>query len=190
MSVFLLDLFIGGTRRMKDKKTIRRGTIYYAELDPVKGSEQGGYRPVLILQNNTGNEYSPTVIIAAITSRIKSKLPTHVKLKEMKGLEKDSVVLLEQIRTIDKCRLDEQIGYLSRHQMKKVDEALRISVGVKKMDKPILMTLCPVCAKPFYESDEHYIKRADLHQKIKSQCMFCNVREGYDYLVRKKYNDK
>ena len=170
---------------------IRRGDIYYADLRPVIGSEQGGIRPVLIIQNDTGNRHSPTVIVAAITSKLtKPKLPTHVKLKEMKGLEKDSVVLLEQIRTIDKCRLDEQIGYLNRHQMKKVDEALRISVGVKKMDKPILMTLCPVCAKPFYESDEHYIKRADLHQKIKSQCMFCNVREGYDYLVRKKYNDR
>lgn len=172
---------------MKDKNVIRRGTLYYGDLDPVKGSEQGGYRPVLILQNNIGNEYSPTVIVAPITSRIKSKLPTHVKLKDMKGLEKDSVVLLEQIRTIDKIRLDEKIGCLNRFQMRKVDEALRISVGVKKMDKPILMTLCPVCAKPFYESDEHYIKRADLHQKFKSDCMFCNVRTGYDYLIRKKY---
>jgi mRNA interferase MazF len=115
------------------------------------------------------------------------KLPTHVKLKEMKGLEKDSVVLLEQIRTLDKSRLDERIGFLNRYQMRKVDEALRISTGVKKMDKPIVMTLCPVCAKPFYESDEHYIKRADLHQKIKGDCMFCNVRTGYDYLIRKKY---
>ena len=148
---------------MKEKKVIRRGSIYYADLDPVRGSEQGGYRPVLILQNNIGNDYSPTIIVAAITSRVKSKLPTHVKLKDMKGLEKDSVVLLEQIRTIDKSRLDEKIGFLNRYQMRKVDEALRISVGVKKMDKPILMTLCPGCAKPFYESDEHYIKRADLH---------------------------
>lgn len=106
----------------------------------------------------------------------------------MKGLDKDSVVLLEQIRTIDKSRLDENIGYLNRYQMRKVDEALRISVGVKKMDKPILVTLCPVCAKPFYESAEHYIKRADLHQKIKSECMFCNIRTGYDYLIRKKYS--
>lgn len=173
---------------MKEKKVIRRGSIYYADLDPVRGSEQGGNRPVLILQNNIGNEYSPTVIIAAITSKIKTKLPTHVKLRDMKGLEKDSVVLLEQIRTIDKSRLDGEIGHLNRYQMRKVDEALRVSVGVKKMDKPILMTLCPVCAKPFYESDEHYIKRADLHQKIKSECMFCNVRTGYDYYVRKKYN--
>ena len=172
---------------MKAKKIIRRGTVYYADLDPVRGSEQGGYRPVLILQNNIGNEHSPTVIIASITSRTKNKLPTHVKLKDMKGLEKDSVVLLEQLRTIDKSRLDEQIGNLTRHQMKKVDEAIRISMGVKKMDKPILMTLCPVCAKPIYESDEHYIKRADLHQKIKGDCMFCNVRTGYDYLIRKKY---
>lgn len=172
---------------MKEKKIFRRGSIYYADLDPVRGSEQGGYRPVLILQNNIGNDYSPTIIIAAITSKVKTKMPTHVRLKDMKGLEKDSVVLLEQIRTIDKSRLDEKIGFLSHYQMRKVDEAIRISVGVKKMDKPILMTLCPVCAKPFYESGEHYIKRADLHQKVKTECMFCNVRSGYDYLIRKKY---
>lgn len=172
---------------MEDKKRIRRGSIYYADLEPVKGSEQGGYRPVLILQNDIGNEYSPTVIVASITSRVKTKLPTHVKLKEMKGLDKDSVVLLEQIRTLDKSRLDEKIGYLNRYQMGKVDEALRISTGVRKIDKPILITLCPVCAKPFYESEDHYIKRADLHQKIKSDCMFCNIRTGYDYLIRKKY---
>lgn len=80
---------------MKERRAIRSGSIYYADLDPVRGSEQGGYRPVLILQNNIGNDYSPTIIIAAITSRVKSKLPTHVKLKDMKGLEKDSVVLRE-----------------------------------------------------------------------------------------------
>lgn len=173
-----------------NKKIIRRGNVFYADLEPVRGSEQGGYRPVLIIQNNRGNEYSPTVIIAAITSRPKTKLPTHVPLAEMKGLEKDSVVLLEQVRTLDKKRLDDYICSLNRGQMLKVDEALRVSVGIKKLDKPILLTLCPRCAKPFYESEEHYIKRADLHQNVKGECMFCNVRSGYDYLIRKKYNDK
>ena len=149
---------------------VKRGDIFYADLSPVVGSEQGGLRPVLIVQNDVGNKYSPTVIAAAITSRMnKAKLPTHIELDANKyQIVKNSVVLLEQIRTIDKSRLDEKIGFLNRYQMRKVDEALRISVGVKKMDKPILMTLCPGCAKPFYESDEHYIKRADLHQKIKT----------------------
>lgn len=142
---------------------------------------------LLILQNNVGNEYSSTVIIAAITSRMKTKLPIHIALKDMKGLEKNSVVLLEQLRTLDKSRLEDYIGYLNRYEMRKVDEALRISVGVKKLDKPIVMTLCPRCAKPFYESEEHYIKRADVHQRLKDLCMFCSVRQGYDYLIRKKY---
>lgn len=172
---------------MEEKMMIKRGSIFFADLNPVQGSEQGGYRPVLIIQNNIGNAYSPTVIIAPITSRIKTKLPTHVRLKEMKGLEKHSVVLLEQIRTLDKKRLDERIGYLNLYEMRKVDEALRVSVGMKKLDKPIVLTLCPVCAKPFYESEEHYIKRADLYQKRKEECMFCNLRMGYDYLIRRKY---
>ena len=115
---------------MKEKKVIRRGSIYYADLDPVRGSEQGGYRPVLILQNNIGNDYSPTIIVAAITSRVKSKLPTHVKLKDMKGLEKDSVVLLEQIRTIDKKRLDSYIGHLSDTHIVNINNAICISLGI------------------------------------------------------------
>lgn len=171
-----------------EEREIRRGDIYHADLNPIFGSEQGGYRPVLIIQNNMGNKYSPTVIVAAITSQPKTKLPTHVPLKEIAGLEKHSVVLLEQVRTIDKRRLDDYVGTLDRQLMLRVDKALRSSTGVKKLDKPILMCLCPVCAKPFYESSEHYIKRADREQKAKERCMFCNVRQGYDYLIRKKYH--
>lgn len=171
-----------------EEKKILRGDIYYADLNPILGSEQGGYRPVLVIQNNTGNQYSPTVIVAAITSRPKQKLPTHVALKSMKGLEKDSVVLLEQVRTIDKKRLDDFVGNLDRQQMLKVDKALQSSTGVRKLDKPLLMCLCPVCAKPFYDSEEHFIQRADKEQKAKETCMFCNVRQGYDYLIRKKYH--
>lgn len=171
---------------MEDRE-IRRGDIFYADLDPVIGSEQGGIRPVLVIQNNTGNEYSPTVIVAAITSKPKTKLPTHVSLKNRKGLEKNSVVLLEQIRTIDKIRLENYVGTVDRFQMRKIDEALRRSTGVKKLDKPIEMCLCPVCVKAFYESQEHFVKRADMYQSKKDTCMFCNSRQGYDYLIRKKY---
>lgn len=111
---------------------VKRGEIYYADLSPVVGSEQGGVRPVLIVQNEIGNKYSPTVIIAAITSKInKGKLPTHVEISaEEYGLPKDSVILLEQIRTIDKKRLKEKIGYLSPEVMKQVDEAIQISFGL------------------------------------------------------------
>lgn len=110
-----------------------RGELYYADLSPVVGSEQGGFRPVLIIQNDIGNRYSPTVIVAAITSQIqKARLPTHVELSpSISGLEKDSVVLLEQIRTIDKRRLKRRIAKLDPETMAKVDEAILISLGLK-----------------------------------------------------------
>jgi mRNA interferase MazF len=111
---------------------LRRGDIFYGDLSPVIGSEQGGVRPVLIIQNDIGNKYSPTVIVAAITSQInKAKLPTHVELEAFKyGITKDSVILLEQIRTIDKRRLKEKIGHLSEELMKQVDTAIQISFGL------------------------------------------------------------
>ena len=111
---------------------VKRGDIYYADLSPVVGSEQGGVRPVLVVQNDIGNRYSPTVIVAAITSQInKAKLPTHVEISaEEYGLTKDSVILLEQIRTIDKKRLKEKIGNLSEDLMKKVDECIQVSFGL------------------------------------------------------------
>ena len=112
---------------------MRRGDIYYADLRPVIGSEQGGIRPVLIIQNDVGNKHSPTVICAAITSRMnKAKLPTHIELTGRNvGLTKDSVVLLEQIRTIDRSRLKEYIGHLDRRQMGGVDRAMAASLGLE-----------------------------------------------------------
>ncbi|MBF1054073.1 MAG: type II toxin-antitoxin system PemK/MazF family toxin [Parvimonas sp.] len=110
---------------------VKRGDIFYADLSPVVGSEQGGVRPVLVVQNDVGNKYSPTVIIAAITSQMnKVKLPTHVEVSAEFGLPKNSVVLLEQIRTIDKKRLREKVGYTDEFFMKRVNEALLRSVGV------------------------------------------------------------
>lgn len=113
---------------------IKRGELYYADLSPVVGSEQGGVRPVLVVQNDVGNKYSPTIIAAAVTSRIsKAKLPTHIELSaDLYGLNKDSVVLLEQIRTLDKRRLKERIGELNSAIMNKVDDALLISLGFIK----------------------------------------------------------
>ncbi len=111
---------------------IKRGEIYYADLSPVVGSEQGGIRPVLIVQNDVGNRYSPTVIAAAITSqRDKTELPTHIKLDaSFSGLAKDSIVLLEQVRTIDKQRLKEKMGTLDNRSMNMVDRALYVSLGL------------------------------------------------------------
>lgn len=118
------------------ERTIRRGDIYYADLNPVIGSEQGGTRPVLIISNDIGNKHSPTVIIAAITSRVhtKAKLPTHTAIKDFEGLNKDSIILLEQIRTIDKKRLREHIGMLESQQILTADNALLISLGLDKKD--------------------------------------------------------
>lgn len=110
---------------------IKRGELYYADLSPVIGSEQGGIRPVLVVQNDVGNKYSPTVIAAAITSQInKAKLPTHIEIHAGDyGLAKDSVILLEQIRTLDKKRLKERIGEMPQQTMQMVNEALLISLG-------------------------------------------------------------
>ncbi len=110
---------------------IIRGDIYFADLSPVVGSEQGGLRPILVIQNNIGNKYSPTIIVAAITSQLsKAKIPTHVELKSSTyNLPKDSVVLLEQIRTIDKKRLNEKVCTLDYKKMKEVDKAILISLG-------------------------------------------------------------
>ena len=110
---------------------VKRGDIYFADLSPVIGSEQGGVRPVLVIQNDVGNKYSPTVIVSAITSQLtKAKLPTHIELSSYDyRLPKDSVVLLEQIRTLDKRRLKEKITVIDEHKMKEVNRALLISLG-------------------------------------------------------------
>lgn len=116
--------------------TVKRGDIYYADLSPVVGSEQGGVRPVLIIQNDIGNRYSPTVIAAAITSqRDKTKLPTHIQVNaDGCGLAKDSIVLLEQVRTIDKQRLKEKMGCLDNNSMDRVNQALSVSFGLQGLN--------------------------------------------------------
>ncbi|WP_066546171.1 type II toxin-antitoxin system PemK/MazF family toxin [Clostridium sp. AT4] len=117
--------------------TIKKGDIYYADLTPVVGSEQGGIRPVLIIQNDIGNYYSPTVIAAAITSRFqKHSIPTHIQLEqEVRGLRRNSVILLEQVSTIDRMRLKRYIGSLNGSMMQKVDRAILISFGLKEQNR-------------------------------------------------------
>lgn len=114
---------------------VKRGDIYYADLSPVVGSEQGGVRPVLVIQNNLGNHFSPTIIVAAITARMeKPKLPTHIGIDaKITGIDRDSVILLEQIRTIDKSRLREKVCRLNKNSMIHVDRALLVSVGVERL---------------------------------------------------------
>ena len=113
--------------------TVHRGDIYYADLSPVVGSEQGGIRPVLIVQNDVGNRFSPTVIAAAITSQMdKAKLPTHIPLRAGGGLARDSIVLLEQVRTLDKQRLRQRMGQVDSDVMERVDAAIAVSFGLSQ----------------------------------------------------------
>ena len=113
------------------RKAIRRGDLFYADLNPVAGSEQGGIRPVLVIQNDVGNHFSPTVVAAAITSRkAKNSLPTHILLENVPGLAPTSLLLLEQLRTIDRKRLRGYIGRISKEKMLEVDAALAISIGI------------------------------------------------------------
>jgi mRNA interferase MazF len=121
---------VGKDIKVREKGMIKRGELYYADLSPVVGSEQGGVRPVLIVQNDVGNKYSPTIIAAAITSQMtKAKLPTHIELDTTCGLPKDSILLTEQLRTLDKQRLREKIGILDTKAMEKVNNALMVSLG-------------------------------------------------------------
>jgi len=115
------------------RKNIMRGEVYYADLDPVVGSEQGGTRPVVIIQNNTGNKYGSTVIVAAVTKKIKHGMPTHVLLAGNISLPYQSMALMEQLRTIDKIRLKEYVGRLDKDTMMEIDEVLLIGIGVSRV---------------------------------------------------------
>ena len=170
---------------MKEKQ-IRRGDVYHANLNPVIGSEQGGFRPVLVIQNNIGNQYSPTVIVAAITSKSKNKMSTHVLLGDIDGLERGSVVLLEQLRTLDKRRLGNYIVTLDNQQMQKVNKGLQISIGLKKLDRPVIMCLCPECADSLYKVERLCIQKSEQNQSEKEVCMLCNKKWGKDYLINNK----
>jgi growth inhibitor len=167
--------------------TYLRGDMYYADLKPGVGSEQYGNRPVLIIQNDVGNRYSPTVIVAAVTSKVgvKPKLPTHVFLEAgTVGLNEPSIVLLEQIRTIDKQRLDNYLGRLDGRQMKGINRALAVSVGlIEKTPENLIMCLCPACANNFYGTGSYYLRKINPAQTEKDACTYCGQRKGFDYEV-------
>jgi mRNA interferase MazF len=164
-------------------RKIIRGDIYYAELDPVMGSEQGGLRPVLVLQNNRGNAYSPTIIVAAITTREKPQLPSHLSLSSVPELKAGSALLLEQLRTIDKLRLRRYIDSAPPETMRLVDTALAVSLGLCCPVKPpaTLMTLCPVCKGDFEAAGFHLRRRGNTGAK--DTCDYCNTRRGFDFAV-------
>jgi mRNA interferase MazF len=140
---------------------------------------------VIIVQNNLGNTHAPTVIVVPITSRAKTKLPTHLPLNGVSGIRSGSVALMEQVRTIDKSRLSKRVGSLSRVGVRLMDAALLKSLALNKTDKesPLLMTLCAACADGYFNCSEYKIRRADYKQQFKEPCTVCNVRTGFDFLV-------
>lgn len=174
---------------------IRRGQMYYAGLDPVLGSEQGGIRPVLILQNDTGNHFSTTLIVAPITGHVKKMAqPTHVGIPPRFGLPCRSMVMLEQLRTIDRIRLGDYVGCVDGGVMARIDEALQISVGLQTLPndqlkeknteaEELFLCLCPTCAQQFFDSPNHIIRRTNPAQLAKEDCDYCQVRRGYDFRI-------
>lgn len=174
-------------------RTYHRGDMYYADLGRGIGSEQEGYRPVLIIQNDTGNKHSPTVIVAAISSKVdaKAKLPTHYLLKAENGLELPSLVLMEQLRTIDKRRLETYIGHLEEPHIRRLNRALAVSVGLIEETPPnLIMCLCPACANNFYGTGSYYLRRVHPDRVEKDICTYCGQRPGFDYEVVKKKERK
>ena len=171
-------------------RTYHRGDMYYADLGRGIGSEQEGYRPVLIIQNDTGNKHSPTVIVAAISSKVdaKAKLPTHYLLKAENGLELPSLVLMEQLRTIDKRRLETYIGHLEEQHIRRLNRALAVSVGlIEETSKNLIMCLCPACANNFYGTGSYYLRRVHPGRVEKDICTYCGQRPGFDYEVVKRH---
>lgn len=169
--------------------TYLRGDMYYADLGRGIGSEQEGYRPVVIIQNNVGNKHSPTVIIASITSKtgVKAKLPTHYYIDAEDGLKLPSIVLLEQLRTVDKRRLGNFIGHLSEKHICGINHALAVSIGlIESVPKKLTLCLCSTCVDNFYGTGAYYLRRIDPHQTAKDTCTYCNSRKGLDYEIVRK----
>lgn len=179
--VFDQRQFIINKKLLNMKKTIKRGEIYYANLDPTVGSEQKGNRPVVICQNEVGNKHSPTVVVAPITAKlIKNPLPTHVKLYSGKcGISQDSIILTEQIRTIDRLRLGNYIGALDDKAMERLDKALSVSIGI--IEKPLILSLCHRCESNFRNAGYILVKRG--WQEHKEACNLCHTGMGLDFVV-------
>lgn len=158
-----------------------RGEIYLADLGGGKGSEQRGRRPVMIIQNNVGNKYSSTVIVAALTSEIegKAQLPTHYHIGASNGLFKDSMILLEQIRTIDKSRIIHYIGQAPEKHINGINRALGISVG---LNDTVPICLCADCAKGIHISGAFFIKKVS-HVKKNNKCAFCRKKKTFIYNI-------
>lgn len=165
-------------------KEIKRGQIYIADLNPVVGSEQGGVRPFLILQNDIGNLHSPTIIGAAVTSNTaKDRLPTHVFVTPRECLRSKSVVLLEQVRTIDKSRLKRYLCTLDHSTMEAVNRALLTSIDIRTPRyRALTICMCPICIQRFHDSNL-YLQRSLRFRDKQYECDFCRRRQGIKYCV-------
>jgi len=171
------------------KKTYYRGELYYADLGTGVGSEQNGYRPVVVIQNDVGNRHSPTTIVAAISTQIKSKakLPTHFYVSHDCGLVQPSIIMLEQIRTIDKARLDKYIGKLSSSEISGLNHALAISIGlIPTTPNKLVLCLCSTCADKFYGSGAYIIRKINFIEVEKDLCTYCNSSIGHPYEIISK----
>jgi len=169
---------------------IRRGEIYYARLNPVIGSEQGDTRPVLIIQNDKGNLYSPTVIVTPLTRKIKkNRQPTHVLIPRSCGLSVNSLALMEQLRTLDRSRFGRYVGRIGLRKQAEVNKALSISVGLVEEDAALLentdweLCLCPRCVEDFQRSG--YIVTKQGGQAYMEECDFCRLGSGWNFGVRR-----
>ena len=168
------------------KRTYYRGELYYADLGIGVGSEQNGYRPVVIIQNDVGNKHSPTTIVAAIStkSNSKAKLPTHFYIPTNCGLTHPSIIMLEQVRTIDKSRIDKYIGKLSPSDIRGLNHSLAISIGLIPVPpSKITLCLCKSCANNFYGTGSYHLRRVDPLQAEQQICTYCGLRRGFDYYL-------
>ena len=174
---------------MKENWVYCRGDIYCANLDPVVGSEQGGIRPVIVIQNDTGNKHAPTLIVATVTTRIhkKANMPTHFVIYDNPAFKEASVVQLEQIRTIDKKRLVQYIGKLSEGECRGLNHALAISVGlIPVTSEKLTLCLCSACADNFYGSGAYFLRRVKPASNEKELCTYCSQRMGVEYEITKR----
>ena len=167
-----------------NRKNIKRGDIYYADLNPIVGSEQGACRPVLVVQNNDGNQHSPTVVVVPFTRNLrKNPLPTHVLIPRSCNLDGDSLILVEQIRTIDRKRLKGYIGRINSELQPAIDKALAVCVGLEKRRPPkgemLVMTLCPNCETDFKNSGYLLVKKG--MRDIKKECEYCKTAKGLTF---------
>ncbi|MCI9268849.1 MAG: type II toxin-antitoxin system PemK/MazF family toxin [Lawsonibacter sp.] len=168
-------------------RTYLRGDLYYADLGHGIGSEQKGTRPVVIIQNNVGNKHSPTVIIAAVTSKanVKAKLPTHYYLDAGNGLAQPSLILLEQIRTVDKQRLSSYIGRLDKKHIQGINHALAVSIGlIEPVPPKLTLCLCGACADAFCGTGAFALQKVTQGQAEKEVCAYCKQGAGERYAVR------